>query len=286
MNEQARYALIGAFVLIVLITSIWFVLWMGEGFNRGTTKYWVNFDESVVGLLPKAPVTFNGVTVGEVDTMNIAPHNAKKVRVLLTIDADTPINQSTRAQLDSMGLTGVAFVDLSAVSATAPPLKPLPGDSYPTIPSELSFLGKITGHATTLSANLIEVTNNINNLLNQHNQNAIEHTLQNISSLSAKLPDSLNHLNKTLKTLDQAGNSVNAAGDSFKHTSQSIRQTAVASQRLMTQVNQQTLPQASQMMKQLSQVSTRLQSLLQTLKQHPAMLVRGKAPAALGPGES
>lgn len=286
MNEQARYALIGAFVLLVLMASIWFVLWMGEGFNHGAKKYYVYFDESVVGLLPKAPVTFNGVTVGSVDEMDIAPNNAKKVRVLLSLNADAPVNQSTRAQLDTMGLTGVSFVELTATKASAPPLPKTPGSEYPIIPAQLSFLGTLSDHATTLSTNLIDVTNSISGLLNEKNQQAIEHTLQNIARLTAKLPDSINRLNHTLDVLDRAGHSVQLAGDSFKHTSQSIRDTSRMSQRLIAQVNQQTLPQASQMMNQLSQASAALKEVLQTLKQHPAMLVRGKAAATPGPGES
>ena len=278
MNEQTRYALIGAFVLILLMAAIWFVIWMGEGLNRGAQRYWVYFDESVVGLLPKAPVTFNGVTVGDVDSIGIAPNNAKKVRVLLKINPGTPINQSTRAKLDTMGLTGVAFVELTATQANAPALQKLPGDKYPAIPAELSFLGTLSDHATTLSNNLIAVTKNINTLLNAHNQQSIEHTLQNISILTAKVPGTMKHLNTTLNALSDAS-------DSIMYVSHSIRHTSALSQRLLTQVNQQTLPATAVLMKQISAVSKSLQDVLQTLKQHPAMLIRGKAPAALGPGE-
>jgi len=279
MNEQVRYAIIGGFVLLMLMASIWFVLWMGDSFNHGSKKYWVYFDESVVGLLPKAPVTFNGVTVGDVGEMDVSPNNAKKVRVLLNINAGTPINQSTVAQLDTMGLTGIAFVELKATAATAPPLKPLPGDEYPTIPAKMSFLGSLSNHATTLSANLVDVTENINKLLNKKNLQSISDALHNIAQLSKKMPTSINHLNKTLITLDQAG-------DSVQQMSHSIRKTSASSRQLLMQVNQQTLPEASQLMKQLSQTATTLQNVLHTLKQHPSMLVRGKAPAALGPGET
>jgi phospholipid/cholesterol/gamma-HCH transport system substrate-binding protein len=279
MNEQARYALIGAFILATLIASIWFVLWMGEGFNQGTHKYWTYFDESVIGLLPKAAVSFNGVTVGSVASIDIAPKNAKQVRVLLSIDAGTPINQSTRAKLETMGLTGVAFVDLSATQATAPPLKPLPGDEYPTIPSLASFYGQLRDGATNLSVSLLQVTNHVNELLNEKNLQAIQATLQNLSKLSAQLPSTLDHLNHTLKTLDLAGNSL-------VDTSHSIQKAADQSHRLLTQVDQQALPEATQMMSQINQSAKMLETVLQMLQQHPAMLVRGKTPALPGPGES
>ena len=278
MNEQARYALIGAFVLAVLMASIWFVLWMGEGFNQGSNQYWAYFDESVIGLLPKAPVTFNGVTVGSITSIGIAPKDAQKVRVLLSINAGTPINESTRAKLDSMGLTGVAFVELSATAANAPSLKSLPGDEYPTIPSQASFYGQLRDSATNLSVSLVDVAAHLNELLNKQNLDAIQQTLQNISMLTEKLPSSIDNLNKTLKTLDLAGNSI-------VDTSHSIQKVTDQSHRLLTQVDQQTLPAASEMMGQFTKTAKTLEKLLQMLKQQPAMLVRGSASAMPGPGE-
>jgi phospholipid/cholesterol/gamma-HCH transport system substrate-binding protein len=278
MNEQARYALIGAFILATLMASIWFVLWMGEGFNQGTHKYWTYFDESVIGLLPKAPVTFNGVTVGSVASMDIAPKDATKVRVLLSIDAGTPINQGTRAKLETMGLTGVAFVNLSALQASAPALKPLQGDEYPTITSLPSFYGQLRDSASDLSASLLEVSHRLNALLDEKNLQAIQVTLQNISKLSAQLPSTIDHVNKTLSTLDHAGNSI-------VDTSHSIQNTAAQTDRVLIQANQQTLPEASSMMRQFNETAKTLENVLQMLKQNPAMLVRGKAAAMPGPGE-
>ena len=267
MNEQARYALIGAFVLFGILAGLWFVIWMGEGLKRGAKDYAVYFDESVIGLLPKAPVTFNGVTVGSVDTMTIPVGNAKKVKVVLTIDAGTPVNQSTIAQLDTMGLTGVSFVELTATKKDAPPLQVQPGEKLPVIPSKVSFLGALTDHATELSNNLVAVTQNINQLLNKKNQQAIAETLQNIAKTTAKLSPAIKHFNRTLDSLDRAGHSVVEAAllkDIYFITA--ITKPSEPANITSHFSDDETVDCVSSMVKET----------LQTLKQHPAMLVRGK----------
>ncbi len=70
MEREARYAAVGAFVLLVLAMAVLFVYWYTEGHeHRDYTRYEVYFDGSVSGLARGAPVRYLGVDVGRVVRM-------------------------------------------------------------------------------------------------------------------------------------------------------------------------------------------------------------------------
>ena len=67
MEIRARYALIGLFMLAVILASFGFVYWLENkgGFTQNAV-YEVRFEGSVSGLLVGSSVLFNGIRVGEV----------------------------------------------------------------------------------------------------------------------------------------------------------------------------------------------------------------------------
>ena len=76
--------------------------------------------ESVSGLNLNAPVRYRGVDVGRVRAIALAPGNVEQVQVTLDIERGTPVKEDTVAMLETQGLTGIAYVDLTAGRRDSP----------------------------------------------------------------------------------------------------------------------------------------------------------------------
>ena len=67
------------------------------------------FSGSVGGLSRGSSVNFNGIKVGEVTDIRLAPQDPRRVLATIKVDPATPLRADTRARLDSAMLTGVSL---------------------------------------------------------------------------------------------------------------------------------------------------------------------------------
>jgi phospholipid/cholesterol/gamma-HCH transport system substrate-binding protein len=111
METRAPFAVVGAFVLAAIIAVFGFVYWLHNSGGLGPrTTYHVQFDGSVPGLLVGAGVLFNGIRVGEVTELGLAPDNPRRVNATISVAATTPVRSDTRVGLEFQGLTGVPVI--------------------------------------------------------------------------------------------------------------------------------------------------------------------------------
>jgi phospholipid/cholesterol/gamma-HCH transport system substrate-binding protein len=80
----------------------------------------VRFEGAASGLRLGAPVTFNGVRIGEVSRLDFDRSNLDAVNAHLDVDAQAPITSTTQASLESQGWLGNAFIALSGGDQNAP----------------------------------------------------------------------------------------------------------------------------------------------------------------------
>lgn len=122
METRANYILIGAFTLLSILGTLAFFIWLASvQVNKQYQSYGILF-EDVSGLDPSGDVSFNGISVGRVIGLRIAEEDPSKVFTTIEIEAATPIRSDTIAQLQSQGVTGVAYISLSGGTPAAPPL--------------------------------------------------------------------------------------------------------------------------------------------------------------------
>ena len=115
MDTKVNYIVVGLFVILLTLAIIGSAIWLaGVHSTQQYNTYLTYLNEAVTGLSEKASVKFNGVDVGFVDKINLNPQNPQQVRLVLQIDQRVPITEATRASLLSLGITGIAFVGLSA----------------------------------------------------------------------------------------------------------------------------------------------------------------------------
>jgi phospholipid/cholesterol/gamma-HCH transport system substrate-binding protein len=113
METRAPFVIVGAFVLAAIAAVFGFVYWLNNSGGLGPrTTYHVRFDGSVPGLLVGAAVLFNGIRVGEVADLGLAPDSPRRVNATISVSASTPVRSDTKVGLDFQGLTGVPVVAL------------------------------------------------------------------------------------------------------------------------------------------------------------------------------
>jgi phospholipid/cholesterol/gamma-HCH transport system substrate-binding protein len=121
METRARYALIGLFMLAVIVASFGFVYWLENkgGFGERDT-YRVRFDSSVSGLLIGSAVLFNGIRVGDVTGIALNPEVPQQVIATIAVAKNTPISEDTQVNVEQQGLTGGVAVTLTGGMSTTP----------------------------------------------------------------------------------------------------------------------------------------------------------------------
>ena len=113
METRAPFVVVGAFVLAVIVAVFGFVYWLHNTGSFGPrATYHVQFDGSVPGLLVGAAVLFNGIRVGEVTDLSLAPDNPRHVNATVSIASTTPVRADTKVGLEFQGLTGVPVITL------------------------------------------------------------------------------------------------------------------------------------------------------------------------------
>ncbi|OGT49168.1 MAG: hypothetical protein A3E82_09485 [Gammaproteobacteria bacterium RIFCSPHIGHO2_12_FULL_38_11] len=300
MQSKVNYTVVGLFV--VLLTTFLFVaiLWLtsiGHGKEYGT--YLVYVHEDVTGLSVESPVRFNGVSVGYVKSLELDPANPKLVKLVLRIEKHTPVTTSTYAILNAQGVTGIVYVNLKAETETAPLLVAVDKEPYPVIPSRPSLLMQLSTVLPEITADIQTLSGNVSHVLDAENQQSLKEALKNMATITKTLADNSETFSQTLSNISKASNdlpsamqqlnqtlsSVNQLSIQMKQTSKKISNTMQSGQMVIHNFSNQVVPNAQQALSNLSHATQSVQQLTDELQRDPSMLVRGKAPAVLGPGE-
>src|ERR1700686_2829470 len=113
METRAPFVVVGAFVLAAIAAVFGFVYWLHNTGGLGPpATYQVQFEGLVPGLLVGAAVLFNGIRVGEVTDLGLAPDNPRRVNATISVAATTPVRSDTKVGLEFQGLTGVPVIAL------------------------------------------------------------------------------------------------------------------------------------------------------------------------------
>ena len=113
METRAPFVVVGAFVLAAIAAVFGFVYWLHNTGGLGPrATYHVQFDGSVPGLLVGAAVLFNGIRVGEVTDLGLAPDSPRRVNATISVASTTPVRSDTKVGLEFQGMTGVPVIAL------------------------------------------------------------------------------------------------------------------------------------------------------------------------------
>lgn len=307
MSRRTNYALVGFFVLLLGTALVAVLLWLSAGGpGRAFDRYLVYMEESVSGLSRDSTVKYYGVDVGRVHEISLGPGEQRRVRLLLQIDRGTPIRQDTVATLETQGLTGLAYLNLTGGREGSPMLEETPGEEFPVIHSEPSIWGRLDRSLADLVDNLIEASERLKLLLSDENQRLITDTLARASDLSALLSGragtlaaAIDDAAGTMKRLRETGDALPALVDQIATTASAlegmagelgaagvaVRRTAEAGGQEVRRLASEALPEILALVRELHLAAGNFRRFSEELERDPGVILHGAAAGPPGPGE-
>jgi len=216
METKANYVAVGAFVLACVIGLVVTIMWLaGVQYSQEYAYYQAYFKGSVTGLGKGTLTRYNGIEVGRITDLQFDPSDPQRVIVTMQVQPNLNIREDSVASIDSQGLTGGTFVEITGGTANSPLLVAKEGQRYPVIHTKQSSLAQLQQSAPEVVAKLNVAASRLNDLLNDNNRRAIAHILVNldettqvIARRSADIDATLAHANETMAKLDDAANGI------------------------------------------------------------------------------
>lgn len=204
METRSNQVLVGSITLGLIAALVLFVVWLSQVGDGGEKTYDVFFQQSVEGLAKGSSVTFSGVPVGQIDSINLVPDSPQFIRVRISVREDTPVLEGSTATIRGVGFTGVSQIQLD------PPENPEPGQprrqrreiacpeqnpesecpyGVPVIPTKPGALGQLLNTAPELLERVSTLTERLTELLSDRNQESIAGILDNLEEVSRSLAE-------------------------------------------------------------------------------------------------
>lgn len=303
METRSNYVLVGTVTLLLLMVLAGFTVWLSRFGDGAKAEYDIFFQQSVNGIAKGSGVSFAGVPVGQVKEIKLWRPDPDFVRVRISIDEDTAILQGTTATISGVGFTGVSEIQLDGAIKGAPAIR-CPEENprsqcpagKPVIPTKPGALGEILNNAPLLVERLSTLTERLNSVLSDKNQQSIEQILDNVEglsgSLAAQAPDLRAAIRQSRDTLEKAGAAADqlaafsASANSLlddegkpmvaelKRTLRSANGSLAALETTLNNANpaidsfsNETLPEINQLARDLRRLSASLQSVTERLDQ-------------------
>ncbi len=212
MSNRSSKFLIGLFVITGLMICVVIIIWVGAAdlFMKGST-YVTYFDESVQGLQADSAVKYRGVEIGKVESIKVAP-DYRLIEVAMKIDLSADLQHNTTAQLRTLGITGIVFIELDRLKKNdsyTPPIITFK-TVHPVIPSRPSDISLFLSDTNAIMQNIKEIDlKGISSQL-KNTTKAIEtffagknttNVMANIESTSANLDKSVENFRMTSENL-------------------------------------------------------------------------------------
>ena len=303
METRANHIWVGTVTLALLAVLAAFIIWIARLGQTNQQEYDVFFKQSVDGLSKGSAVSFSGVPVGQVKTIELWKKDPSFVRVRISLGEDVPVLLGTTATIQS-GFTGVSNVQLEGAVRGAPPLTEKGPEGVPVIPTKRGGLGELLNSAPVLLERLATLTERMTTVFSDKNQQSIENILSNTDRLTGQLANSSPELQRTmvelqktlldaqtaLKTFEQVAANTDATlnGEgkqmlqqfrvslkSIEKTSDTLNATLADARPAARQLNETTLPQAEAAIRDLRATTRALRDLTEKVNDQGAGALLG-----------
>jgi phospholipid/cholesterol/gamma-HCH transport system substrate-binding protein len=252
METRANFVLIGAFTLLAVAVAVVFGLWTAR-FTASSdwAEYEVRFTQAVTGLNAGSTVQYNGIGVGTVLDLRLAPEDARQVIARIRIQRKAPVKEDTVARLQLAGLTGTTFIQLTGGSPDSPRRKAAPGQDVPVIPAAESALDKLFGASEGIADSTNEVLLRLIQLLSEENVGRIGESVANLHAFTETLRDERGELQGVFRNVSGA--------------SASAERALLGAERTVTQLNETLQLVNEQLIERLPALSDDMGATLQQL---------------------
>lgn len=285
MEKNSHYFVVGIFVSIAIVASLFFVVWLaGTHDAQNYNNYTVNFSDPVSGLKKSAIVQFRGIEVGRVTDVRLNPNSVDVVNVDIAIDESVPINQSSLASLATLGITGITYIELTTLDNKAPLIEHI-GKTYPIIPGQGTQLSKLFQDIPAISKQLLDLSEKINKAFDTETISSLNQTIKNVEQMSADInaimsEENINNATITLRNVSSASGEMDQLVTRFDKTADEIDKVVSSLNDVITNnkqdINKFTgsgLNQITEMSRQTTDMAKSIRRLADQLDQNPSRIL-------------
>lgn len=265
METRANHLLIGTFVLVLVVATFAFIIWLAQiRINQAQAFYEVQFAESVAGLTVGGDVRFNGIQVGTVQAINLDDKKPDMVSVVIGVDPTTPIRKDSEASLELQGITGVSFVQLSGGTPDSPRLDGAPkiGANLPQITARMSFIASVFSGAPTLVRNATDLLGNASKLLDDKTREDFTKIVANIRVLTDAMARNAGQIDTFAANLGEISDNTKVTLQEARETFARLNSVAANADVAMKQDVRPMLKDARKTVAELDQLTQQLNGLV------------------------
>ena len=307
MENRAHALAAGLFALVLglgLLSALW---WFSQDREQTRALVLVARDD-IGGLGPQARVRFRGLAIGAVAEIRIDPADSRNILVRVQVSEELPLTRGLRASIGTIGVTGLAFVQLDDRGTDPTPLVGEGGEA-PRIRLESGLLSQLGEHALEAVEQFRTLSTRLSGLFDDDGVRQLRSTLARIESAAAGMDRSFNELPLTLAALHSVLTPQNVArlSSTLENIERSSAQATPAMVELRALVSRidlmavhfdqaagaasaglvdGALPQLDTLLRELTLSSQRLGRLLEEVESTPQMLLLGRSGREPGPGEA
>lgn len=228
-NQKIR---LGIFIVVSASVLVFLIIYFtARQLFEKTDTYYVEYRNiSVNGMEVGSSVKYLGIKVGTISDIQINPRDITSVVVELQLQHDTPIKEDSRADIISLGITGLKAVEILGGSNESDVLAP--GD---TIEAGSSITSDITQMAEVIAAKTDSVIRNLQAFTQPDNLNKITDAAEKIgkmidnadrviSNFDAILGENRDDLRQTTISTRQLSETLLASSQTLERTIATINQ--------------------------------------------------------------
>ena len=196
MENKSHALAAGSFLVLLMALLLAMAVWLMRDTSAQRVFELVG-EHSVSGLQLQAGVRYKGVAVGRVTAIGLDPQAAGHVLVRILVNEQVPITTATVASLGYQGVTGLAFIQLEDVGATATALLS-PAGQPARIPLQPGLLARWTEQGDQLLNQLRQASQRTNALLADDHQKNLMQAIDNLGRAAASLQRLTEHVDQVL----------------------------------------------------------------------------------------
>lgn len=297
MGKDNHALITGLFLLALVTASTAIVFWIGT-MSQERNLYVISTRKSVSGLNPESTVFYRGIAVGKVLNIQFDPFDSGTILVPVEVDKKIVLSKGVYATLRLKGVTGLTQIQLEDSGTISETLKP--GDNpMSRIPLVPSITDKLMDTGEELLHKADHLMQRLSSLLSDENEENIGSILSNLKTLTDKLSELQDSVDKALKgipalTNDARKSLINIDGltkDLQKLTGE-VQNLSVKAGKLVDSgkntgdaLTQSTLPKVNKLLTELQSTAQQVKRVATILENNPQELLLGPSQRDSGPGE-
>lgn len=216
---------LGLFVIIGLTLFVLTIYFIGSKQQMfGKTETLTAVFNNVAGLQLGNNVRYSGINVGTVRGIEIVNDSTINVEMQIDKTVFPHIKKNAVATIGSDGLVGSVIINIIPGQGEAPPVQPgdfIKSNNRVRTDDMLSTLNVTNENAAQLTADLLKITNDINNgkgtigvlLRDSAMANDLKATIHNLKITSEKTSKTMDNLNRQIAGLDHKDNVIGVLKD-------------------------------------------------------------------------